>query len=382
MVFGDDSVFLQALISAGIIGGSIGVVSGIPENQNSKFRLASGIMIGVILNYLFTKHLNKDSLKIFDEYYTILREAEENVERETRTLAIREELQIIKTELEATPIESPPTNAESILVQSIAERRREELLSRQRVLNKKMEDFFFSEELPDPVFEKTYPDDPYWSNVVSGLITICLGVMAIYSVAGFLGSCRAGVVDLNGPPVQILNGNPVRVIPQPNGMQIIGASFGGRGLKDQALNTAGQLLQSTLRRTNFLERVAKRASDLAKKGLEINSHALKDCFKDFKETYVSETAQQRENLFLTNENLLLVQSPDGQDAFAVIENISAGTSATIPVIRPSRDAWNQVHGELSSRLNITPPNNQLSRFFDQQATDEDSSTSQASGGWA
>jgi hypothetical protein len=236
---------------------------------------------------------------------------------------------------------------------------------------------FFFEEHDDPVFvEDEFPEDPYWASIVSGLMQVTIGVLAIYTVKGFIGSCRPAVANLNGPPIQILNGNPVNVVPRPNGMQLIaaaaGAGFGGRGLGDQAVNLAGQLLRSTLQRTNFLERIAKRATDLAKKGLDINMHALEEVFDDFKKTYVSETAAQRQNMYLTNENLLLMQSPSGNDAFAVVENFSTGASETVPIFRPSNDAWEQMHTELASRMNITPVHRSIFRLLPENEVESDS----------
>ena len=74
-------------------------------------------------------------------------------------------------------------------------------------------------------------------------------------------------------------------------------------------------------------------------------------------------------MYLTNENLLLMQSPNGQDAFAVVENFSTGASETVPIFRPSNEAWEQMHTELASRMNITPVHR---RFFDNLPDEEDS----------
>ena len=315
-MIGDQNVFLQALISAGIIGGSVTIVSGIPKDTNQKLSLAGGIILGVLLNYYFSKVLNADSVEVFQKYYTLLRRTQKDDIISRKKAEIGTQLQLIRTELGDLPRtpelgDLPMTHElgniamtgdrvsaledEAELIASLSEKRREELVRREKELKDRLGSFFF-EEHDDPVFvEDEFPEDPYWASIVSGLMQVTIGVLAIYTVKGFIGSCRPAVANLNGPPIQILNGNPVNVVPRPNGMQLIaaaaGAGFGGRGLGDQAVNLAGQLLRSTLQRTNFLERIAKRATDLAKKGLDINMHALEEviCFGDCssKTKYVS-----------------------------------------------------------------------------------------------
>jgi len=143
-------------------------------------------------------------------------------------------------------------------------------------------------------------------------------------------------------------GNPINIIPAPTELQILGA-LPRKGM--EAL--AAQILRDTLEQTGFYSKLRQLTVDSVSAGVVAGRELFEPIVEDFKRTYLEKTVRRRENMYLTNENLLLMQNPDGTEAFALLHNLGKGGVAAAAVRLPF-DAWETITSEYAKRSNITP----------------------------
>ena len=424
----DNSVLLSALLSGGVIGGSLMLVDR-GFSERSKLGLVFGIGLGILLDYNLKKNTTQESISFFngwlDDLWTDVqrrKNAREDQIREREEAFLTDLTDLSDEEkekklLEFRNIEENRTANllkqrrqdiafyNSILSLPVAERheklaafeedkyRREQeeeddmmlkaSLARaeadvQRMLGQSSRsDAPFEHQQSSPSDEKTsLPKDEYWGNLFSSVIFAASIILVTHGLKMAIGHFRPaglppGVFDnlprggipglqrpvlpqgiFNLPPLPVdidVVGNPIRVVPAPTELQIL-AALPRRG----AEFLAGEILRDTLEQTGIFPKIRQLSMDAVSAGVVAGKEMFEPIFEDFKTTYLNKVVARRENTYLTNENLLLMQNPDGSEAFSLLHGFGTGRRVAPAAVRLPRDLWEALTADYARKVNITP----------------------------
>jgi hypothetical protein len=167
--------------------------------------------------------------------------------------------------------------------------------------------------------------------------------------------------DLLPMPVDLADfagGNPIQAILAPATLQII-AAFGNQNLVRRAGNTlAVAVVQQVVIQTGLQDALI----NLVGQGAEAVTTALPGILETLSERLVEGLTIRQENMYLTNERLLMLQDPTGTQAYSLLTN-GAGQTEAVPAVRLPYDEWRAIYDDLADRLNITPLQDQAYQAY-------------------
>ena len=331
----DESTLLNAVLSGGVIGGAVGLID--KGFGRAKYAVPLGIALGIFLDYNLKKLQVGEHLEVAKAYFTKLWE-KVHIAMEEKEVQIR--LDIV--------------NALSALGDATEERIEEEV-------NKAKQQY--------PRW--SFPEMDDWGGITNGIAAIAGLLLLTYGLSAgighyttaaipaqlFLRDRRADALDRAArgliPPLEELisppssagdmppserldiyaGGNPVNIILAPTMLQLLGAFNGGR---NRARNAGAGIAIAIIRETVRASGLERKIMDMIEQGIRDGTAAIMPAFKSaldvFKDKLVDAVTLRQEDMYLTDERLLLMQNPDGSQAYALLEN-GNGQVEAIPSVR-------------------------------------------------
>ncbi len=146
-----------------------------------------------------------------------------------------------------------------------------------------------------------------------------------------------------------VQGNKVNAILAPATMQILAAFGGGSVARRSGNMLAAQIVTQVIQQTKLDEKLI----ELAGKSIEQIRAGVGDMVAQISETLVDGLAVRHEDMYLSNERLLMLQNEDGSQAVGLLQN-GQGQTVAVPSVRLPFDNWRELQNDLGTRLNITP----------------------------
>ena len=298
----DNSMLLSAILSGGVIGGSVGLLDN--SFDRAKWAVPLGMMLGIFLDYQLKKKQNSEHIEVAKGYFETLWE-------EAKALG-------------------PETNS-------------------------------------------------YWNTMLTSMAVITSLTMMTYGFKAIIGKTYAAGIgripplllewhDQPGPEMpgipeipllddlprparidDLVQGNPVAAILAPATMQIL-AAFGGGALARRSGNMlAAQIVTQVIQQTKLDQRLI----ELAGRSIDEIRAGVGDMVAQISETLVDGLTVRHENMYLSNERLLMLQNEDGSQAVGLLQN-GQGQTVAVPSVRLPFENWRELQNDLGRRLNITP----------------------------
>jgi len=150
-------------------------------------------------------------------------------------------------------------------------------------------------------------------------------------LTGFVGGAeplraQVPILDLTGsgelPRPQMLrpDGNLISAILAPTTLQVMGAFSGQRLVRRAGATLALQIVTEVVKRSGFAEKLV----DLAGAGVEEIQNGVAQLTDLFTTTLVDGLSQRQENMYLSNERLLMLENPEGTSAYALLQSSDGG----------------------------------------------------------
>jgi hypothetical protein len=305
----DNTMLLSAILSGGVIGGAVGLID--RNFERAYWAVPAGMAIGIFLDYQLKKSQNLEHVEIAKEF--------------------------LKTTWDDSKKLGPETNS-------------------------------------------------YWSTILGSLGAMVVLVMGTYGCKGLVGkfqtaaflrlpnmlpNLRTGNLPLyimpkDGMPEPELivdfplqdmprpldmsdqaGGNPVNAIIAPITMQIL-AAFSGKNPRRAGNVLAAQIVSQIIMQSGMTERLFElvgQSAEIVRAGIDAVAH-------DVSTRLIDGLTVRQDQMYLSNERLMLIQNPEGTHAFGLLQN--GEQTQVVPAVRAPLDTWNAMQNDLARRLNITP----------------------------
>jgi hypothetical protein len=303
----DESVLLSAVLSGGVIGGVVGLAD--RGFDRAKYAIPIGMLLGIFLDYQLKKKRSYEHVEVSKSFFDNLWENVSNIKQL-----------------------SPEINQ-------------------------------------------------YWQTITDSLGTIAGLVLSTYGFKAIIGLfTNAGIVheqlqpdfidltgdpgvfhDLTGvaPPLDDLppaipnlaGGNPISTILAPATMQMI-VAFGNQG--GMVRHAGAQIATTVVTQAIMQSGLQEALINLVGQGANAVQAAVPGIVQQLSDALVNGLTLRQENMYLTNENLLLLQDPAGENAYAILNNLGNNEVGHYPAVRLPYDEWRNLHNDLAGRLNLTP----------------------------
>ena len=281
----DSNALLTALISGGIISGSVGILEGTFEK--TKYIFPTAIALGIWADYLIQRQRNRENIELVQDYV------------------------------------------------------------------------FEIEDL-------TKENEGYFSQLTTALISVTTACLGGIFVSVNLNNWSAGRLQSRIIPFGLESGTQtdfpqaqisttgVSSILAPTLLQVLMSSnnrrHGGTAVISILVNQAFQRINFAQLLENSLT-AGTNVAQIASDSVAALSNILNDMFSN-----------RIENTSLTNENTLILESPDGERSFAALFNRGNGRTEFVPSVRLNRLAYEEMEQRFRQELNIVP--NTRTRLFE------------------
>ena len=304
----DNNILFECIISGGVVGGLVTLLD--KSFDRAKWAIPAGVLLGITLDYWFKKAVKEQNIEITKTYIQKLWDNTLDLLPETNDYwsTITSGLTVITTIVMST------YGFKAIVGQFTTAAIAPDLL--------RVSDSF--PDVPNSEISDTIPDR--WHEPGGGA-----HVPRPVDISKYAGQ------------------NPISAIIAPTTLQLIGAFSGKRLVRRAGAELAFSIIWQAIRSSGF----EKKLIDLVGKGAVAISTELPKIISKFRNTLVEGISVRQDDMYLTNERLLLLQSPDGRAAYSLLQN-GSGQIEAVPAVRLPLSEWQNLQNNLASRLNLTP----------------------------
>ena len=298
----DEDSLLTALLSGGIIGGSVALVD--KNFERSKYAIPAGMILGVFLDYQLKKMRKSESIEVSKSYFEYLAD-----------LVAKEPVGF------RLPDANPYWSAMTTSLAGLAT-----LGLAQSGSLGAIGQYFTSAVVPRRLLAITnYAENP-----------------EALPQAQFI-------------PENDVGGNRIRALFNPTTLQIMAAFTNPNNIgRSAGAALCARLVNEAIERSDILNKIAALYGEGAFTQIEA-------FFVRFKDEMVNGLSVVNEQSMITNERIMLMQNPEGTQSVALLMN-GEGQNLDVPAVRMNIDNWRQIHQEVATRLNITPAHQPRSMF--------------------